>query len=220
MRLPTLGAAGAAVVLLALSLAAPRSANAFLMSYGYGIGAGLWTQDFEYESVEGFEPDDYLLGLSGGFWLDLNLGPAWLVPRVEALYQQRGFREEGTVRDENGDTFFRTEESKLHYLTVPVTLRLQRTSGVFRPYVGAGLGAEFLLEEDNALELPDLDVFTVGAHVIAGIDRGRMGLQVRAFQDITNPFPGLIPAAEGDPELESIQNFGVTAMLTVKLGPL
>ena len=69
-------------------------------------------------------------------------------------------------------------------------------------------------------ELPDLDVFTVGAHVIAGIERGRTGLQVRAFQDITNPFPGVIPATEGDPELESIQNFGVSAMLTVKLGPL
>ena len=209
-------AAGSALAVLALALVLTGPANALgIGEWGAEAGLSGGTQDFDYEGEELFDPNELLAGFTGGAYLDLGVGV--VAPRVEVLYQIRGSKSEVPRRDDNGVVVgTATQEFRAQYLSVPVTMKLAKVGTGVTPYLAVGLGAEFLLgaSSDSEVLFDQFDTVTLGGHILTGLEFTKVGIQIRFYRDLTNPYNPV----EGDP-LKEVHNQGYALLLTMKLGP-
>jgi hypothetical protein len=206
------------IAILALATLLPAPAGAFGPGvWGMSVGAGGWTQEYDYAGETLFDPSETFLGFTAGAWIDLDTGPAYFEPRLEVLYQQRGVRDEAPRLDIDGQVVGSSAvTARGHYLSVPLLLKLQKPGVEVTPYVSAGVGLEILLgyADDTLGIFQELDPVSAGLHIVTGLEFRQVGVQARFFRDLTNTFPGVEGAT-----LQSVYNQGASLLLTAKLGP-
>ncbi|MCA9750736.1 MAG: outer membrane beta-barrel protein [Gemmatimonadetes bacterium] len=215
-RSPLRPALAVAALLAGAAPVASPAAGLSLAQWGATAGLGSWTQSFDYDGEQLFDPADRISGFAGGIWFDL--GRSTFFPRVEALYQQRGTRDQSPRADEQGQIVgLATQEVRAHYLSIPISVLAAKRGGSIVPYVGAGVGAEFLLQtqHDSVGVQDQLNRTALGLHLQAGFERGKAGVMARYFRDLTNPYPGVENGT-----LTAVRNEGWILLLTMKLGPV
>ena len=133
-----------ALAVLSLAVIMPRDLSAIT----FGLKGGV---NFSNVSVvtSGEVPDfKNLQGLTGGVFLNLNLGPVGIQPEV--LYSRRGMKFNETVE---GGTL--TVKYMLDYIEVPLLLKLTVVPvGPVRPIVYAGPAFSYLLKAKEEAVLP------------------------------------------------------------------
>jgi hypothetical protein len=158
-----------------------------------GIKAGLsWaTQDFVCPAPFEYETH-YRFGVRAGIYAEFKLS-RWLFLDVEAHYVQMGMRY---------DWWVYSADNRIDYVSLAVLAKAKGSPKSWSPFISIGPRVDIVAAKDvdpwfNSI-YADVDRFGLGADIGAGIQKGRVVLEIRqsmtfddllpddAFFDVTN----------------------------------
>ncbi len=207
-----------AVILLLCAAASAQQPGVGVTGKGVKLGFDIADINTDYDELDEFL--DSRVGFSGGAFLTYNFTPQFAV-QPEILYVTKGAEK---------DLFFIGAEWSMHYLEIPVLLKLNIVpEGKVRPNLFAGPALSLLLSSEVRVMSESYDVsngmksMDMGLVFGGGVDYKRITFDIRytlglvgtvdaadKVNELTGAEPGDSYYLEGDP---SVKNTNLSFML-------